>query len=248
MTKKLLPEGSARALSDYVAEIDGESRHIIDQALVALASELEGNQHLIHAALIYYRDTLIDEPSADEFYDLVAFIGQFTADFNESRIDTSIYADSVFSAWQERKEAPYGTSRRYVMLALIDSAIAEGLLSGVGRLNDWLDFASGHHLPGNWLLVGQVHKLHEKVPDEFRHWYTPLTDLDWFRTLPVRVRTLVKNKGYTTLGQLLMVGKKDMKKGSNFGSSSLLNLEGELKEHGLVLGSVTQEEYNRYAP
>jgi hypothetical protein len=158
MVQKMFLEGSVSALAEYVKKVDIENRGMINRALATLARELTGNQHLIHQALQNYRDGLNEDLSDDEFYDLVAFLGAFTSGFNENRIDVSIIAEGCLSDWQNRTSAPLQSVRRNMVLLLIDTAMEQGLLSGVGYLNEWVGLASDDCVAGNWLLVGQDKK------------------------------------------------------------------------------------------
>ena len=255
MINEMSSPASALSLADYVSAVDTESQKMIAQALEALAKEIENNQRLILGALESYRASVPSYPSDDEFFDLVSFIDKFTVNFNEKRIDVSIFVDNQLTVWQRRSDAPQKSVRRNVMLLLIDAAIEGGLLSGAGRLNEWLSLASDSELPGDWLLVGAFSEICESsdavAPEEVL--LTPnqkevtleskLESLSGYDGLSVRIKTLLKNKRCVFLGSAIQLEEQKLLSWEtpNFGRESIRELKKFLERYGYGLGSYGPE-------
>lgn len=255
MITEMSSPGSALSLADYVSAVDTESQKMIAQALEVLAKEIENNQRLILGALKSYRASVPPEPMDDEFFDLVSFIDKFTANFNENRIDVSVFDDSQLITWQKRSGAPQKSVRQNVMLLLIDTAIERGLLSGVGRLNEWLSFASDSALPGDWLLAGALSEICESsdivAPEEVLltssqkevTLESKLVSLPGYHDLSVRVKTLLTNKGCVFLGSAIQLEEQELLSWEtpNFGRKSNRELKKFLERYGYGLGSYGPE-------
>jgi hypothetical protein len=245
MTNMKLAAGSAKELASCVANLETKNKQTINAALVALGVELEENQRLIYEAFLSYRDAL-QSPSEDDFYDLIDFIGNFTVDFNENRIDIRMIAEESLRSWANRQGAPKESVRRSMMVFFIEAAIAGGMLSGVGRVKDYLSFARDDDIPGAWLLVGDNPKLRASFQQEQYPWETTLAEIPWFEELPTRVRNACKDNEWVTLGQLLMQTNSDFKRLPNVGPVSYSQLRTFLQDRGYELGSVSPEQYEAY--
>ena len=195
----------AQLLASYVSGVVSGNKRMIVEALEALAKQLDIRQLHVQQAIVQYRDSLTGQPSEDEFYDLVAFIGDFTADFNESRIDVTVVDSEKLAAWQSRIAAPSHPVRRHVMLLLIEAAVARGLLSGIGCVNDWLSFADGSELLGEWLLSrqGGVTQVFVDTTNKPLPLTTGLRSITAWQELPARVRNPMIRGGAVYLGDII---------------------------------------------
>ncbi|MFN3692593.1 MAG: hypothetical protein ACK4SL_00665 [Candidatus Paceibacteria bacterium] len=75
-----------------------------------------------------------------------------TYSFHPSRMNTQLLEASTFMSWRERSKAPTLTTRRNIMLVLLDDAMEKAILSGVKVLREMLRNHDGSSFPVSWCL------------------------------------------------------------------------------------------------
>lgn len=233
-----LSVSSAKNLATYVASLEAQSQKTIEVALEALAVELEVNQKNIRDALLMYRDSL-QSPSTEDFYDLIEFIGRLTANFCENRININMVSEKSLSSWCNRHDAPDESVRRHIMCLFIDAAITSGLLSGVGKVKDFLSLSSDDAIEGEWLLRKSCSEMNKITGVSAELLQTQLSSFSWYTELPSRIQNRMKDDNIDTLGDLLRQNESELRHVPGFGRVSLNKLKDVLASQGYTLGSVS---------